>query len=177
MKKITIIVGSLREKSFNKSVANLIQTKSSDEVRFINAMLHDIPMFNEDLEADLPASVQKLTDKLRSSDGIIIVTPEYNNMLPGVIKNVLEWLSRPKTHSAIKDKLVGIVGATPGGFGTVRAQNQLLLLAGILGMKTSNKLRLPLSRIHKSLDSEGNINGEDIHKKIEEFLTTYLNSF
>lgn len=155
MKRIIAIPGSLREKSFNKSVCKYLCSLSNQEVNVSVFELNNIPLFNADLESNLPTSVQVLVNKLSDAEAIIIATPEYNNMIPGVLKNTLDWLSRSYAKASIRNKPLAIVGASDGGFGTVRAQNQLLLLATLLGFKVDAKLRFPISHADQKFNSEG----------------------
>lgn len=117
MKKILFIVGSLRKGSFNKQLAEAAKEVIGDkaEVTFLN--YEDIPYMNQDIEFPAPASIQRIRDEAMAADGIWIFTPEYNGQIPGVLKNVLDWLSRPLKEndfagpSAVGGKLVTVSGA------------------------------------------------------------------
>ncbi len=175
MKKILAIPGSIHTKSYNKMVCRYLQSLSNSEASIEVFEIDAIPFFSEDLESDLPAEVKSLISKINESDAVIFSTPEYNNMVPGVLKNTCEWLSRGYSASAVKDKPVAIMGVSTGGFGTVRAQNQLLLLLSILGFRTSASLRLPISNAQDKFDSTGTITDTETQQKIKDTLTKLIN--
>lgn len=136
--------------------------------------LNDLPFFNADLEADLPQVVQEYVDSVRWADALIFSTPEYNNMLPGVLKNACEWLTRGYSNDAVINKPMAIVGASDGGFGTVRAQNQLLLLAVIMRMQVSADLRLPISKAQDVFSATGELVDESVREKLSALLNNLL---
>lgn len=173
--KILAISGSLRTGSYNTALCKAIQELgSSKDVEIEVVTLHDIPMFNQDLETPSnPPVVDALKQKVKEVDALIISTPEYNNMVPGVLKNALEWLSR-KGGPELVNKPVAIMGASDGGFGTVRSQNQLLLLCSILKMKTSGTWRLPISRAQDMFDAKGNLTDDHTKQKIVDFVTGFI---
>ncbi len=177
MKKILAIPGSIRKNSFNKSackvLVDIVAQKSSpilEDVELKIFVLDDVPMFSQDLEADLPSEVQELISQVEWADAVIFSTPEYNNMVPGVLKNTCEWLSRSYAIPAVEGKPVAIMGASDGGFGTVRSQNQLLLLASIIKFQVDASLRLPISRAQDLFDEQGNLTSTDIRAKIQDLL-------
>lgn len=172
--KILTIPGSLRVKSFNKALARYIVSLPYENVEFKYFELNDIPMFNADLEQDLPDPILKLIEEIKTSDAFIISTPEYNNSVPAPVKNLLHWLSRSYSKKYIKDKPLAITGVTDGGFGTVRAQNELLLTATIIGMRPNAKHRLPISKALEIFDDEGNILSEEVKLKINDFVTEFV---
>lgn len=125
------IVGSLREKSFNKKLAERLKELAGGEIALIN----DIPMFNQDLEKNPPEAVTELRKKVLAADNIIFVSPEYNYTIPGTTKNVVDWLSRPYSgnpHVLLKKKAY-IAGASLGFAGTARMQKDLLTLLKMIG--------------------------------------------
>lgn len=177
MKKILAIPGSIRKNSFNKSacrvLADLVAEKVSpvlEDVELKIFELDNVPMFSQDLEVDLPSEVRDLISQVEWADAVIFSTPEYNNMVPGVLKNTCEWLSRSYALTAVEGKPVAIMGASDGGFGTVRAQNQLLLLASILKFQVDASLRLPISKAQDAFDKQGNLTSTDIRAKIQDLL-------
>lgn len=131
------IVGSLREKSFNKKLAERLQELAGGEIAFIN----DVPMFNQDLEKNPPESVTDLRKKVLAADNIIFVSPEYNYAIPGTTKNVVDWLSRPyagSPHVLLKKKAY-IAGASLGFAGTARMQKDLLTLLKMIGTEVKTQ--------------------------------------
>lgn len=124
MTSIAILVGSLREKSFNKQLAENIERLAPDGVTFETGDI-DLPLFNQDLEADFPAKAKALKDLVERSDGVLFITPEYNRSFPGVLKNAIDWASRPWGQNSFNGKPVAIAGASVGALGTTQAQAAL----------------------------------------------------
>ncbi len=172
--KILVIPGSLRVNSFNKALARHIVDIAPKEVEIEILELNDIPMFNADLEESLPEPIVNLLDQVSKSDAIIISTPEYNNLLPAPVKNVIHWLSRDYSKGLIKDKPLGIMGVSDGNFGTVRAQNELLLMGSIIGMKTNASYRLPVPNALDVFDDEGMIIDEKLLQRAQKFLDNFI---
>jgi len=172
--KILVIPGSLRVNSFNKALARHIVDIAPKEVEIEILELNDIPMFNADLEESLPEPIVNLLDQVSKSDAIIISTPEYNNLLPAPVKNVIHWLSREYSKGLIKDKPLGIMGVSDGNFGTVRAQNELLLMGSIIGMKTNASYRLPVPNALDVFDDEGMIIDEKLLQRAQKFLDNFI---
>lgn len=131
---LVAIPGSLRTGSLNRALARALDELCPDDTAVEVLDLHDIPLYNGDLDTDQdrPAPVQALKDRIREADGVILVTPEYNHGVPGVLKNALDWVSRPSYRSPMAHKPCGLMGAAPGGSGTMRAQQHLKVI--LLGM-------------------------------------------
>lgn len=172
--KILVIPGSLRVNSYNKALSRHLVEIAPKDISMQIFELNDIPMFNADLEESLPQPILNLLDQVSESDAIIISTPEYNNLLPAPVKNVLHWLSREYGKGLIKGKPLGIMGVSDGNFGTVRAQNELLLMANIIGMKTNASYRLPVPNALDVFDDEGMIIDEKILQRIQKFLDNFI---
>jgi chromate reductase len=172
--KVLLIPGSLRQNSFNKSLARHIKNKQSQKAEFEIFEINDVPMFNEDLEDNLPASVTNLIEAIKSSDGIIIITPEYNNSLPAPIRNVIHWLSRKYSKPYILNKPLGITGVSDGGFGTVRAQHELLQLAVVVGFKVDSQIRFPVSNANDVFNEKGELIDDGLRTKVDSFIDNYL---
>lgn len=120
------MAGSLRTKSVNRSLLEASRELTSAGTTItVYEHLADIPPFNEDLEADPPLGVTRLRQAMAAADGLLIATPEYNQSLPGVLKNVIDWLSRSDPHQGLVGKPVAVIGATTGPWGTRLAQTQL----------------------------------------------------
>jgi chromate reductase len=125
MKKIAVLVGSLRRNSSNLALARALGKLGGARFAFAYADIGALPHYNEDLWADVPASVTALKTLLSESDGILLVTPEYNRGPPGVLKNAIDWASRPYGQNSFTGKPVAISGTSPGAVGTAVAQAQL----------------------------------------------------
>lgn len=123
--KILGISGSLRKASFNTAVLNSLTQDFAADIDLTVRTLEDIPLFSQDLEEDPPAGVVKLREEIKAADGLIISSPEYNYGAPGVLKNALDWASRPYGESSYKGKPVLIMTASPGATGGLRAHADL----------------------------------------------------
>jgi NAD(P)H-dependent FMN reductase len=140
--------------------------------------LHGIPLYNADDEAasGVPPLVADLKDAIAGADGLILATPEYNNSIPGVLKNAIDWLSRPPAD--IKRVFTGrptmIIGASAGGFGTVLAQAAWLPVLRTLGTRGWNGGRLLVPRARDVFDADGGIIDDDVAKKLQALLSGFL---
>ncbi|MBW3667531.1 MAG: NAD(P)H-dependent oxidoreductase, partial [Actinobacteria bacterium] len=120
------IAGSLRDDSYNMSLLEAARDLAGDGINVEIADIGDIPAYDADLEAEGdPAPVARFKEKIREADALLIATPEYQHGVPGVLKNALDWASRPPGDAPLNRKPVAVMGATPGSFGTARAQEQL----------------------------------------------------
>ncbi len=158
MTRILALSGSLRAGSFNTALARAAQAHAPDGVTVDVATLHGIPLYDADDEkADgIPQAVEALREKILACDGLLLVTPEYNNGMPGVFKNGIDWLSRtPKDLFA--GRPVALIGASPGGFGTVLSQNHWLPVLKTLGTDLWSGGRLMVSRANTLMDAQGEL--------------------
>lgn len=178
MKKIIAISGSLKRKSLNtallKAASDLAPSNATIELIFING----IPLYNEDdeYEKGIPALVSQIKDKIAEADGIIISTPEYNNSMPGVLKNAIDWLSRPGDDipRVFGNKPIGIIGATPGRFGTVFSQSAWLPIIRYFKMRPFFKHSLYVSSAHTLFDERSHLKDEDTRKKLQNYLKDFV---
>jgi chromate reductase len=129
-----------------------------------------LPGFSQDDEANPPAKVVELKQKIRSADAILIVTPEYNYSVPGVLKNAIDWASRPYGDSAWTGKPVAVMGASVGTLGTARAQYHLRQMFVFLNMYAVNQPEVMISNAHKRFDEAGNLTDETSRKLIQQLL-------
>ena len=129
---IVMIVGSIRKESFNMQIAKTMQQRYKDKLNIEIANIRSLPFFNQDEENNPPQVVKDFKESIAKADGVIIVTPEYNWSVPGVLKNALDWASR--VEHVFNGKPVMTLGATPGAMGTIRAQlhlREILVAPGI----------------------------------------------
>ena len=124
MTKIAVLVGSLRTGSLNRTLASNLEELAPEGVEFVYADMN-LPLYNDDLLHDFPAVVQKAKDIIESADGVLFVTPEYNRGVPGVLKNAIDWISRPYGANSFDGKPAGIVGVSSGQIGTAVAQSHV----------------------------------------------------
>jgi chromate reductase, NAD(P)H dehydrogenase (quinone) len=139
---IVTIVGSLRKESFSLKIANALAKLAPASLKLDVTTLESISFFNQDLEANPPADWLAFREKLQKSSGVLFITPEYNRSIPGVLKNAIDWLSRPFGNSALKDKPLAVVGAAHGRYGGVWAHDETRKSFGIAGPRVVEELKL-----------------------------------
>lgn len=169
---ILMMYGSLREKSTNKGLANAVALLAPETMKIETVGLHELPFYNQDLESNFPESAKTLKEKIRSADGIIIVTPEYNRSIPGVLKNMLDWTSRPYGDSAWEGRPVGVLGASVGPLGATLAQYHLKQILSYLNTHVMGQPEFHLNATDK-FDAEGNLTDESTKEHIKKFLVKF----
>ena len=162
MKKpcIVAIVGSFRKDSYNRQLALAAKTIVGDRAEFEMLDFADVPFMNQDIEFPAPESVKRVREKIKTADGIWFFTPEYNHFFPGVLKNLLDWLSRPiskEEPQVLAGKPAAISGISPGMSGTVIAQDHLVTLISFLNMDVMNTPRLTIPTATQQLNAEGKL--------------------
>ena len=154
--------GSLRKASFNTRLAHAMAARAPEGVEVEAATCHGIPLYDGDREKSegVPTAVVDLRERIQAADGLVLITPEYNAGMPGVLKNTLDWLSRPPKEMAATfgGKPTGIAGATPGGLGTTLAQSGSLVVLRQFKVRLFPD-HLRVSRVHEALAGDGTIEG------------------
>ena len=172
------ISGSLRSGSYNTMVLRAAAALMPDESRLEIESIAGIPLYNGDDEAahGVPDRVARLKDAIAAADGLLLVAPEYNNSLPGVTKNAIDWLSRPPNDipRVFRGKAVAIAGASPGGFGTILAQNAWLPVFRTLGAELWTGGRLLVSRAASVVDANGDITDAATRDNIGKFIGGFV---
>ena len=174
--KILAFAGSLREKSYNKSTLRAAQELAPTGMEIEIFDLINIPLYNADVEDQgTPRPVLDFRDKIQQADGLIIATPEYSNFMSGVLKNALDWASRTVAEQDIlTGKPLAIMGASPGGFGTARAQLGLQALAAVLGLHLYvGRSRVLVSNANEKFNANGELIDETTKKSINQMLEGY----
>jgi len=162
--------GSLRKKSYNKALLAVAAELAPKDMKLEIFDLDGVPPFNQDLENQPPAKVRELKEKIRSADAILIATPEYNYSVPGVLKNAIDWASRPYGDNAFDGKPVAVMGASIGMLGTARAQYHLRQSFITLNMYPLNDPEVMVTYAHKKIDEDGRLKDEETRKLIAELL-------
>jgi chromate reductase len=168
--KILGIAGSLRKESYNRSLLQVAAEVAPSTCTVEIFDLAGIPLYNQDIEMSLPAAVIELKKKVRAADAILIATPEYNYSIPGVLKNALDWGSRPYGDSCWDNKPVAIMGASAGLQGTSRAQYHLRQVFVYLNMHPVNKPEVMIPIAHEKFDKTGRLIDPKAREKISELL-------
>lgn len=168
------IAGSLRSGSFNRSLLVAAARLAPEGVSLEIASIDGIPLYDADLERDtgIPTAVKRLQDRIADADGLILATPEYNSSLPGVLKNAIDWLSRPPDQIArvFRGRPVAVIGATPGGLGTVLSQTAWLPVLKALGTRQWAGGRLSVSRAADSFGDGGRLDDDGLEARIRDFM-------
>jgi len=171
------ISGSLRRASFNTSLLRNAADLMPADAQLRIETIEGIPLYNADVEAadGIPSRVAELKQAIAASDGLLLSTPEYNNSIPGVFKNAIDWLSRPPSDikAVFGNKRVAVMGASPGGFGTILSQSAWLPVLRTLSTTVFSG-RLMVSRAQAVFDQDGRINDEAIRKQLAQFLAGFV---
>ncbi|MET0281703.1 MAG: NADPH-dependent FMN reductase [Steroidobacteraceae bacterium] len=177
MARILGISGSLRAGSLNTALLRAAQLLMPDDVELEIATLHGIPLYDGDVEQrdGIPAAVVTLRAQIIAADGVILASPEYNNSVPGVLKNAIDWLSRPPSEipRTFGNKPYAVMGASMSGFGTILAQNAWLSVLRHLGARQWGSGRLLVSKAQQSFDATGKLTDEAVAKQLGEFVNGF----
>ena len=169
--------GSLRRGSLNTMLLRAARALAPDTLQVEIASIRDIPLYDGDLESErgVPDAVRALKDRIASAAGLLLVTPEYNNSIPGVFKNAIDWLSRPTADIArvFGDRPVALMGATLGPGGTILAQTAWLQVLRTLGTRPWCGPRLMVSRADTVFDAEGNLKDEALATRVRDFMAGF----
>jgi NAD(P)H-dependent FMN reductase len=176
--RIVGISGSLRSGSFNTALLRACAQWMPEGAELSVETIHGIPLYDGDLETaeGIPKRVAELKNAISASNGLILVTPEYNNSVPGVLKNAVDWFSRPPADikKVFGGKPVAIMGATPGNFGTVLSQNAWLPVLRTLGTQPWFGGRMMVSRAATVFNESGQVTDENVRKQAQEFLKGFV---
>jgi NAD(P)H-dependent FMN reductase len=174
MTRIIGIAGSLRAGSYNKALLRAAAALMPPGATLEIGSIEGIPLYDGDVETNegIPAAVERLKELVAGSDGVLLVTPEYNNSMPGVLKNAVDWLSRPPADIArvFGDRPFAVIGASPGGFGTILAQEAWLPVLRTLGTRPWFGGRLMVSRAGTVFNEAGEMVDEKMKAQLQKFL-------
>ena len=169
---IAVVVGSLRKDSFNRKLATALGRLAPAEFVFKQVEIGDLPLYNQDDDANPAASVVRLKQAIKSADGLLFVTPEYNRSMPGVLKNALDHASRPYGQSVWAGKPGAVVGITIGTSGTALAQQHLRNVLAYLDVATMGQPEIFLQNKEGFFNADGNIGPES-----RDFLQGWMDRF
>jgi len=168
--KILGFVGSLRKGSYNKALMRLAVEITPDDVEIEVFDLEGIPLYNQDLEKQPPKIVTEFKAKIKAADALLIVTPEYNYSISGVLKNAIDVASRPPSDKVFDDKPVAIMSASTGRFGGARAQYHLRHSFVFLNMHALNNPQVMLAQADKNVDENGSVTNQDTRRLVRQLL-------
>jgi chromate reductase len=174
--QITIFgfAGSLRRDSYNKSLLHAAMELVPDDAKLEIFDLEGISPFNQDLETRMPKKVKEFKAKIKAADAILIATPEYNYSIPGILKNAIDWASRPYGDNAFEGKPVALMSASGGMLGAARAQYHLRQTFVFLNMHPINRPEVIVTFANEKIDEKGRVIDEKTREKIRELLESLV---
>ncbi|MDR3441945.1 MAG: NAD(P)H-dependent oxidoreductase [Legionella sp.] len=175
MFNIAVIVGSLRKESFNKKIIYALDKLNHPNLKFQILDLNEIPIFNQDNENNIPAAVINLKNKISNANGILFVTPEYNRSIPAVLKNIIDWGTRPYGKNSWANKPTAIIGTSPGAIGTAVAQAHLRSILVAIDAIVMGQPEVYLIYKNELIDEHHNIINEGTKKFLQGFLDVFNN--
>ena len=174
MTKLIGISGSLRQASFNSALLRNAAGLMPENTELVVETIRGIPLYDGDVEVSegIPQRVAELKDAIAAADGLLLVTPEYNNSIPGVFKNAIDWLSRPASDikRVFGSKPVAVIGASPGSFGTILSQNAWLPVLRTLRADVWAGGRLMVSHAQTVLNQDGTFAAQKVEEQVFKFL-------
>lgn len=177
MVKLLGISGSLRKQSWNTALLRAAQALLPPDVTLDVATLHGIPLYDGDAEQaqGIPQAVTQLKQRIIAADGVLLASPEYNSGIPGVFKNAIDWVSRPpkELQGIFGNRAFAVIGASPGGLGTVMAQAAWLPVLKALGTRTWSGGKLMVPRANHAFDAQGALTDEAVRGQLRDFVAGF----
>jgi chromate reductase len=173
-KQVGYIIGSLRQDSYNRKLANALIRLGPPDFNFRELRIGDLPLYDQDEDRSQAPEVQRLKSELRTVDAVIFVTPEYNRSIPGVLKNAIDHASRPYGQSAWAGKPAGVIGASIGSVGTAVAQLHLRTILAYLDMPTLGQPEAYIQVKDGFFDDAGNIANPETRKFLHGWMDKYV---
>lgn len=171
--KVAVFVGSLRKDSYNRRLARAVEALAPDEFEFRHVRLDDLPLYNQDFDADYPVECKRLKREVEAADALLFVTPEYNRSLPGVLKNALDIGSRPWGANSFAGKPGAAIGISVGATGASMAQQHLRNVLLYLDVALLGQPEVYMQFKEGLIDGEGGIGNHDTRKFLQEFVDRY----
>jgi len=172
--KIAIIIGSIRKDSHNLKLGKALSKLGNDRLETHLCVIADLPLYNQDLEDEFPKEATRLKQEIATADAILFITPEYNRSIPGVLKNAIDWASRPYGKNAFAKKPAALCGVSVGAIGTACAQNALKPTLSYLDMQLMNQPEVYLQFKENLIDHDGNINDPSTQKFLASFVDQFI---
>jgi chromate reductase len=172
---VCVLVGSLRKASFNRTLANALISLAPPSLKLEVIEIGQLPLYNEDLDIGPPASWTAFRQRVKGTDAVLFVTPEYNRSVPAVLKNALDVGSRPYGHGVWDRKPGAIVSSSPGAIGAFGANHHLRQSLVFLNVPTLQQPEAYLGHVDKLFDEHGELVGDGIRKFLEGFMQAFAN--
>ncbi|QCP52242.1 NAD(P)H-dependent oxidoreductase [Trinickia violacea] len=167
---IAVIVGSLRRDSFNKALSHAIVKLTSADFAFEFLDIGSLPLYSQDYDADFPEAARHFKQRIEAADALLFVTPEYNRSIPGVLKNALDWGSRPWGSNSWGGKPGAVLGTSPGATGTALSQQHLRNVLAYLDVATLGQHEMFIKHADGVIDADGNVANEHTLKFLQHFV-------
>lgn len=172
--RIAVVVGSLRHDSINRKLARALVKLAPSDLSFEFLKIDDLPLYNQDDDANQAASVKRLKGEIMTASGVLFVTPEYNRSIPGVLKNAIDNASRPYGQNAWAGKPAGVLGASIGAIGSALAQQHLRNVLAYLDVPTLGQPEAFIQVKDGFFDEAGNIANADTRKFLQAWMNRYI---
>lgn len=170
---IAVVVGSLRSESWNRALAHAVISLAPADFSFEFIEIGNLPLYNQDYDADFPEVARRFKQSIEAVDGLLFVTPEYNRSIPGVLKNALDWGSRPWGTNSWARKPGAMLGTSPGATGTALAQQHLRNVLAYLDVATLAQPEMFIRHDPARIDDQGRIVDEDTRKFLQHFVDRF----
>ncbi|MGH8783325.1 NADPH-dependent FMN reductase [Paraburkholderia sp.] len=171
---IAVIVGSLRRDSTNRQLANALISLAPEGFSFDIVDIGSLPLYSQDYDADFPEVARQFKQRIEAANGLLFVTPEYNRSVPGVLKNALDWGSRPWGKSVWGGKPGAVIGTSPGAAGTALSQQHLRNILAYLDVPTLGQPEMFIKYDPSRIDETGKIVNDDTRKFLQAFIDRYV---
>ncbi|MFM0211918.1 NAD(P)H-dependent oxidoreductase [Paraburkholderia sediminicola] len=171
---IAVVVGSLRRESFNRQLAHAVISLAPADFTFEFIDIGSLPLYSQDYDADYPEVAKQLKQRVEAADGLLFVTPEYNRSMPGVLKNALDWGSRPWGTNSWRNKPGAVLGTSVGATGTALAQQHLRNVLAYLDVPTLGQPEMFIKHDAAAINEKGEIVNDGTRKFLQTFVDRYV---
>ena len=172
--KIAVVIGSLRKDSFNRKLALALAQLAPPEFTFEHVEIGDLPLYNQDDDANQAPSVKRLKTEISAAQGLLFITPEYNRSFPGVLKNAIDHASRPYGQSVWGGKPAGVIGVSVGAIGTALAQQHLRNVLAYLDVPTLGQPEAFIQNKDDLFDDKGHVGNDSTKQFLQAWLEKYV---
>lgn len=172
--RVALLVGSLRKDSFNRQLARAVERLAPEDFSFDHVRIDNLPLYNQDFDADYPAECQRLKDEIKAADALLFVTAEYNRSIPGVLKNAIDIASRPWGTNSFAGKPAAVIGVSVGAQGTALAQQHLRNVLAYLDVSTLAQPEVFIQNKEGLFAADGRIGNEGTAKFLQDFVDRYV---
>jgi chromate reductase, NAD(P)H dehydrogenase (quinone) len=171
---VAVVVGSLRRDSTNRHLAKALISLAPSDFTFEFLDIGALPLYSQDYDDDFPQVARDFKQQIQAANALLFVTPEYNRSIPGVLKNALDWGSRPWGHSVWGGKPGAVLGTSPGATGTALSQQHLRNVLAYLDVATLGQPEMFIKHGAGQIDENGNISNDDTRKFLQKFVDRYV---